>query len=60
MRLLHWLLLAALLLIVGMWPQTAEVTFGVMADGANAILAQIPGLLLLLGGGWLATRRRAA
>ncbi|GAA1887998.1 hypothetical protein GCM10009837_07290 [Streptomyces durmitorensis] len=59
MRPLYWLLLAALLLIAGMWPQTAEVTLGLMADGANAILAQIPTTVLLLAGvGYLALRRR--
>ncbi|MEU6768536.1 hypothetical protein ABZ916_39260 [Streptomyces sp. NPDC046853] len=57
MRPRHWLLLAALLLIVGLWPQLAETTLGLMADGATAILAQIPAALLLAGGLWLAVRR---
>lgn len=51
MRPRHWLLLAALLIAVGLWPPLAKVTLGLMADGATAILTQIPGLLLLIGGG---------
>lgn len=56
-RIIAWLFLAAYLLIVGVWP-SAAVPVGLAFDGLGAVLAAIPGPVLLLAAfvAWLRHR----
>lgn len=60
-RYVRWLLLAAFLIVVGLWPAAAA-PIGLAATGAAVILAAIPGPVLLAGGviAWLKHRPTTA
>ena len=60
MRYILWSLLAAYLLVVGLWPSAAA-PVSLTLDGLNAVLATIPGPVLLLAAviGWLKHRPTA-
>ncbi|MFD9072101.1 hypothetical protein [Streptomyces lasiicapitis] len=60
MRVIAGLLAAVLLILAGLWPPLAVVPIGLAVTGAAVVTAQIPGWLLLAGGGYLALRGRAA
>jgi hypothetical protein len=57
MRVLMGLLIAGFLILVGAQPAVGENTIGLALRGAAALIAMIPPILLLAGGGWLALRR---
>lgn len=54
-RIARWLLLIAVLIVVGLWPPLAVVPITHAADGAAAIFAAIPAPVLLAAGyiAWL-------
>lgn len=56
-RYVRWLLLAAFLIVVGLWPAAAA-PIGLAATGAAVIVGLIPGPVLLLAGvaAWLKHR----
>lgn len=60
-RIFRWLLLAAVLIVVGLWPAAAA-PIGLAATGAAVILAAIPGPVLLAAGviAWLHHRPATA
>lgn len=53
-RIIRWVLLAAFLIVVGLWPAAAT-PLALAATGAGALLAAIPGPVLLAAGviAWL-------
>ncbi|MET7924752.1 MULTISPECIES: hypothetical protein [unclassified Streptomyces] len=57
MRVLVGLLIAGFLILVGANPAVGENTIGLALRGAAALIAMIPPILLLAGGGWFALRR---
>lgn len=57
MRVLMGLLIAGYLILVGANPAVGENTIGLALRGAAALIAMIPPILLLAGGGYLAARR---
>lgn len=57
MRVLMGLLIALFLILVGANPAVGENTVGLALRGAAALIAMIPPILLLAGGGWFALRR---
>jgi hypothetical protein len=58
-RIIRWLLLAAFLIVVGLWPAAAA-PIGLAASGAAVILAAIPGPVLLAGAAIAWLHRRPA
>jgi len=56
MRYILWSLLAAYLLVVGLWPAAAA-PVGLLTAGAGIVLAKLP-LLVLAAGVWLHYRHR--
>lgn len=57
MRVLMGLLIVGFLVLVGAQPAVGENTIGLALRGAAALIAMIPPILLLAGGGWFALRR---
>jgi hypothetical protein len=58
LRYIAWLLLAAYLLVVGLWPAAAT-PIGLTATGAAVVLAAIPGPVLALVAIAVYLKRRA-
>lgn len=60
-RYVRWLLLAAFLIVVGLWPAAAA-PIGLAATGAAVIVSAIPGPVLLLAAvvAWVKHRPAAA
>lgn len=60
MRVIAGLLLAALLILAGLWPPLAAVPVSLAFTGVGVIIDMIPPMLLLVAGLWLLTGRSRA
>lgn len=59
MRVIAWLLIAAYLALVGLWPAAAA-PIALAGRGVGVIVGQLPGLLIVAVGIWLYFRLRPA